>query len=298
VKAPARQPLSERAVAYLKESGTGRLRYEEAYPRVKGRPTPTSPSWKILGNLGLTLDERSRARRGGPSKAFEERYLGAGRAARSEAGERSLADGERNLLNHKGGRCGNVSITRGARARWAATITDERQPLKGGRTGERTATTPEKDGTLARRGIRPRPFTEFSRARPPDGYVGPGTWDARRRKGGKARPGGSRTSSCSADGPRRPLHRAGPPARPAGAGSRTSPKMGPHPILHGTGSSSPPRAPPGRSPGFGVRRPSTGGLALSRKGQRLQSRTKGNDGPKTHTSLEATKDSTDRRPER
>src|SRR5262245_61102519 len=95
-------------------------RYEEAYREFKVAYAD-SPSWKILGNLGITAMKLERD--GEAIEAFE-KYLSQG-GQQIDAGERSQMESD--LLTTKAGVV-NVSITVSPAG---ATITDERQPLTG-----------------------------------------------------------------------------------------------------------------------------------------------------------------------
>jgi hypothetical protein len=105
-------------VAYLKDPDGAR--YEEAYREFRAAYAD-SPSWKILGNLGITAMKLERD--GEAIDAFE-KYLAQG-GQQIDAAER--AQMESDLLTTKAGVV-NVSITASPAG---VTITDERQPLTG-----------------------------------------------------------------------------------------------------------------------------------------------------------------------
>jgi hypothetical protein len=105
-------------VAYLKDPDGAR--YEEAYREFKAAYAD-SPSWKILGNLGITAMKLERD--GEAIEAFE-KYLSQG-GQQIDAGERSQMESD--LLTTKAGVV-NIAVTVSPAG---ATITDERQPLTG-----------------------------------------------------------------------------------------------------------------------------------------------------------------------
>src|SRR5262249_3168840 len=105
-------------VAYLKDPDGAR--YEEAYREFKAAYAD-SPSWKILGNPGITAMKLERD--GEAIEAFE-KYLKEG-GQQIEAPER--AQMESDLLTTKAGVV-NISITVSPAG---AAIADERQPLTG-----------------------------------------------------------------------------------------------------------------------------------------------------------------------
>src|SRR5690242_18854333 len=105
-------------VAYLKDPDGAR--YEEAYREFKAAYAD-SPSWKILGNLGITAMKLERD--GEAIDAFE-KYLAQG-GQQIDAAERSQMESD--LLTTKAGVV-NISITASPAG---VTITDVRQPLSG-----------------------------------------------------------------------------------------------------------------------------------------------------------------------
>jgi hypothetical protein len=125
-------------VAYLTDPDGAR--YEDAYREFKAAYAD-SPSWKILGNLGITAMKLERD--GEAIEAFE-KYLGAG-ATQIDPAER--AQMERDLMTTK---AGLVWVTVRVEPA-AASITDERQPLTGRPVANYYTVAP--DGTL-RLGIR------------------------------------------------------------------------------------------------------------------------------------------------
>jgi hypothetical protein len=106
-------------VAYLQDPDGAR--YEEAYREFKAAYAD-SPSWKILGNLGISAMKLERD--GEAIDAFE-KYLAQG-GSQIDASER--AQMERDLLTTK---AGVVTISIKATPAQGVVITDERQPLAG-----------------------------------------------------------------------------------------------------------------------------------------------------------------------
>jgi hypothetical protein len=126
-------------VAYLKDPDGAR--YEEAYREFKAAYAD-SPSWKILGNLGITAMKLERD--GEAIEAFE-KYLAQG-GQQIDAAERSQMESD--LLTTKAGVV-NISIT--VSPATGVVIADERQPLTGRPVTNRYDVAA--DGTL-RAGIR------------------------------------------------------------------------------------------------------------------------------------------------
>jgi hypothetical protein len=106
-------------VAYLQDPDGAR--YEEAYREFKAAYAD-SPSWKILGNLGISAMKLERD--GEAIDAFE-KYLAQG-GSQVDAAER--AQMERDLLTTK---AGVVSVSIKVAPATGVVITDERQPLAG-----------------------------------------------------------------------------------------------------------------------------------------------------------------------
>lgn len=121
-------------VAYLKDPDGAR--YEEAYREFKAAYAD-SPSWKILGNLGITA---MKLERDGEAIESFEKYLAQG-GSQIDAAER--AQMENDLQTTKAGVV-NISIKVTPPG---ATISDERQPLTGRPVTNRYDLAP--DGTLS-----------------------------------------------------------------------------------------------------------------------------------------------------
>ncbi|HVW29510.1 MAG TPA: hypothetical protein VHC69_29300 [Polyangiaceae bacterium] len=121
-------------VAYIQDPDGAR--YEEAYREFKAAYAD-SPSWKILGNLGISAMKLERD--GEAIDAFE-KYLAQG-GSQIDAAER--AQMERDLLTTKAGVVG-ISIKVSPAA--GVVITDERDPLAGRPVTNRYDVAP--DGTL------------------------------------------------------------------------------------------------------------------------------------------------------
>ncbi|HEX4336971.1 MAG TPA: hypothetical protein VH062_13730 [Polyangiaceae bacterium] len=106
-------------VAYMQDPDGAR--YEEAYHEFKAAYAD-SPSWKILGNLGITS---MKLERDGEAIDAYEKYIAQG-GSQIDASEKAQV--ERDLLTTK---AGVVSVSVKVTPAAGVTLTDERQPLAG-----------------------------------------------------------------------------------------------------------------------------------------------------------------------